>query len=53
MSAMISRGVDGVITNTPAVARAVLAERAAMSPAVRAMLVLADILGVKPQIGEM
>jgi len=52
MSAMIGRGVDGVITNTPAVAKAVLAQRAGMSPAVRVLLVLADVLGVKPRIGE-
>ena len=50
MSAMLGRGVDGLITNRPAVARAVLAERAGMSPAVRLLLELADVLGLKPEI---
>jgi glycerophosphoryl diester phosphodiesterase len=53
MSAMMGRGVDGVITNKPALAKAVLAQRAGMSPALRLLLELADVLGVKPQIGEM
>ena len=52
MSAMMSRGVDGVITNQPARAKAVLAQRAGMSPALRLLLELADGLGAKPQIGE-
>ena len=52
LSAMMGRGVDGVITNTPAVAKAVLAQRAGMSPAVRLLLELADLLGVKRQIGD-
>ena len=52
MSAMIGRGVDGVITNKPALAKAVLAERAGMSPALRLLLELADVLGVKPEIGD-
>jgi glycerophosphoryl diester phosphodiesterase len=52
MSAMLGRGVDGLITNRPAVAKAVLTQRAGMSPALRLMLELADVLGVKPQIGE-
>jgi glycerophosphoryl diester phosphodiesterase len=52
MSAMIGRGVDGIITNTPAVARKVLADRAGLSPAVRLLLELADVLGVKARVGE-
>jgi len=52
MSAMMGRGVDGVITNKPALAKAVLAERAGMSPALRLLLELADVLGVKPEIGD-
>jgi glycerophosphoryl diester phosphodiesterase len=52
MSAMIGRGVDGIITNTPGVARKVLADRAALSPAVRLLLELADVLGVKPRVGD-
>jgi glycerophosphoryl diester phosphodiesterase len=50
MSAMIGRGVDGLITDKPALAKAVLAQRAGMSPAVRLLLEFAGILGVKPQI---
>ena len=52
MSAMMGRGVDGMITNRPALAKAVLAERAGMSPALRLLLELADVLGVKPEIGD-
>jgi glycerophosphoryl diester phosphodiesterase len=52
MSAILGRGVDGLITNRPAVARRVMAERAGLSPAIRLLLELADVLGVKPQIGE-
>jgi glycerophosphoryl diester phosphodiesterase len=52
MSAMMGRGVDGLITNLPAVAKRVVAQRAALSPAVRLLLELADVLGVKPKIGE-
>jgi glycerophosphoryl diester phosphodiesterase len=52
MSAMMGRGVDGVITNRPALAKAVIAQRAGLSPALRLLLELADVLGVKPQIGE-
>jgi glycerophosphoryl diester phosphodiesterase len=53
MSAMMGRGVDGVITNKPALAKAVLAQRARMSPVVRLLLELAGILGVTPDIGEL
>jgi glycerophosphoryl diester phosphodiesterase len=53
MSEMMGRGVDGLITNTPALAKAVLAQRARMSPAVRLLLELAGILGVTPDIGEL
>ena len=53
MSAMMGRGVDGLITNRPAAARAVLAERARLSPAVRLLVELAGVLGVKPTIGEL
>jgi glycerophosphoryl diester phosphodiesterase len=52
MSAMMGRGVDGIITNKPDVAKAVLTQRADMSPTLRLLLELADVLGVKPQIGE-
>ena len=53
MSAMMGRGVDGLITNKPALAKTVLAQRARMSPAVRLLLELAGILGVTPDIGEL
>jgi glycerophosphoryl diester phosphodiesterase len=53
MSAMIGRGVDGLITDKPAVAKAVLAQRAGMSPAVRLLLELAGILGITPDIAEL
>ena len=52
MSAMISRGVDGIITDKPALARSVLELRSALSPAERVLLELAGILGVTPEIDE-
>jgi glycerophosphoryl diester phosphodiesterase len=52
MSAMMGRGVDGLITNRPALAKTVLAQRAGMSPALRLLLELADVLGVKPEITD-
>lgn len=51
MSAMISRGVDNLITDYPDVARRVLAERQQMSPLERLMVELAFYLGVKPPGG--
>ncbi len=42
MSRMISMGVDGLITNDPALARRVLAQRAALAPAERMILWLSD-----------
>ena len=51
MSAMISRGVDNLITDYPDVARRVLAERQEMSPLERLMVELAFYLGVKPPAG--
>jgi glycerophosphoryl diester phosphodiesterase len=52
MSTMIGRGVDGLITDKPALARRVLAERAEMSPLKRLLLELAGILGAPPELGE-
>jgi glycerophosphoryl diester phosphodiesterase len=52
MSTMISRGVDGLITDKPALARSVLEQRALLSVPERLLLELADTLGVVPQIGE-
>ena len=51
MSALISRGVDNLITDYPDVARRVLAERQQMSPLERLMVELAFYLGVKPPNG--
>lgn len=50
MAAMMGRGVDGVITNRPALAKEVAAARAGLSPALRLMLEAAGILGLKPDI---
>ncbi|HJQ80052.1 MAG TPA: glycerophosphodiester phosphodiesterase [Lacipirellulaceae bacterium] len=52
MSAMMSRGVDGVITDKPALARAVLELRSTLSSAERVLLELAGILGVVPEIHD-
>lgn len=53
MSAMMSRGVNGVITDKPALAKSVLADRARLGPVVRLLLELAGILGLKPDITEL
>lgn len=52
MSTMISRGVDGILTDKPALARQVLEQRAQMSGPERLLLELAGILGTAPQFGE-
>ena len=52
MSVMIGRGVDYLITDEPAMARAVLAERAKMSVVQRLLLESAQMLGVQPKTGE-
>jgi glycerophosphoryl diester phosphodiesterase len=49
MSTMIGRGVDGLITDDPALARSVLAERAEMSPVERLLLELSLFLGAAPK----
>jgi glycerophosphoryl diester phosphodiesterase len=46
MSRMISRGATGLITNEPALAREVIAERAEMSLLERLMLEAVDLFGV-------
>jgi len=51
MSAIISRGMDNLITDYPDVARRVLAERQEMSPLERLMVELAFYLGVNPPAG--
>lgn len=53
MSAMISRGVDNLITDDPALARRVLTERAELSPVERLSVELAYFLGLPmPPGGE-
>jgi glycerophosphoryl diester phosphodiesterase len=52
MSAMFSMGVDGIITDEPALAREVLAERASMGSAQRLFLLLAERLGLSLPTGE-
>ncbi len=51
MSVMISQGVDGLITDDPALVGTVLNHRVNMNPAARLLLELAELLGVKPEIG--
>ena len=53
MSTMIGRGVDGLLTNKPALARSVLDQRAQMSPPERLLLELATVLGTTSEIGQM
>lgn len=48
MSAMISRGVDGLITDEPGRARSVIEQRAAMPPGGRLLLELASRFGATP-----
>ena len=49
---MIGRGVDGVITDDPDLARRVIVQRAALSPVERVVLELAELLGVETSIGS-
>ena len=44
--------IDGTITDDPAMARGVIEQRGALSPAERLLLELADLFGVAPRIGE-
>jgi glycerophosphoryl diester phosphodiesterase len=53
MSTMVSRGVDGLITDNPALARSVLRWRSRLSPVERLVLQLAGILGVVPEIRDL
>ncbi len=52
MSIMVSRGVDGLITDRPALARTVLAQRADMGLLERLTVELSGVLGVPPRIVE-
>lgn len=47
MSQMMSRGVDGIITDDPALGVEVLRQRAALTPVERLLLELADEFGIK------
>ena len=49
MSRLISQGVDGLITDEPAVARGVLADRAKLGTPERLLLWLVDRFGLKPE----
>ena len=49
---MVSRGVDGLITDRPALARTVLAQRAEMGLLERLIVELSGVLGVPPRIVE-
>jgi len=49
MFRMMSRGVDGVITDHPALAREVITERAELSPAERLMVTAAFWMGLEPK----
>ena len=50
MSQMISRGVDNIITDKPALARSVLQQRAEMSVPERLLLELGWVFGIEPEI---
>jgi glycerophosphoryl diester phosphodiesterase len=52
MSNMIGRGVDGLLTDKPSLARVVLQERAEMSAPQRLLLELASLLGVPQETGQ-
>ena len=52
MSDLITRGVDGLITNRPALAREVLRQRAEMSPVERLLVSFAGRFGFVEGIGE-
>lgn len=52
MSRMISRGVDGLITDRPALARSVLRQRAQLNPAERLLFELASWFSAESEISE-
>jgi glycerophosphoryl diester phosphodiesterase len=52
MCTMVGRGVDGLITDKPALARSVLQQRAQMSVPERLLVELAGLFGVVSRIGE-
>ncbi|MBA2113465.1 glycerophosphodiester phosphodiesterase [Bremerella alba] len=52
MSTMISRGVDGILTDKPELARSVLRQRAEMSTPQRLLLEFSGLLGIEPQVAD-
>jgi glycerophosphoryl diester phosphodiesterase len=52
MAVMVGRGVDGLITDQPALAKQVVAQRSELNAAERLMLEFAEIFGITPEIGE-
>lgn len=52
MSSMIGRGVDGLLTDKPGLARRVIEQRSQMSVTERMLLELAGLLGVPPEISD-
>lgn len=52
MSRLIGRGVDGLITDDPALARAVIDQVSQLSPAERLLFELADLFGLKQHRGQ-
>lgn len=52
MSMMMNRGVDGILTDRPDLARQVLAQRAEMNSSQRVLTEIAALLGAKPEIHD-
>ena len=52
ISRMVGRGVDGVITDYPDMAKNVLVQRAELNVVQRLLLEFAETLGVQPSIGQ-
>ncbi|QDU73096.1 Glycerophosphoryl diester phosphodiesterase [Bremerella volcania] len=52
MSTMMSRGVDGILTDKPELAQSVLEQRAAMSTPQRLLLEFSGLLGIEPKIAD-
>jgi len=52
ISRMVGRGVDGVITDYPDMAKNVLVQRAELNVVQRLLLEFAETLGVQPSIGH-
>ena len=52
VSKMVGRGVDGVITDYPRMAKSVLVQRAELNFVQRLLVELAETLGVQPNIAQ-